>query len=76
MTRFLESGFVDTFREFHPDEVKYSWWSYRMNARGKNIGWRLDYFLVSEGLISNVKESFILNDYFGSDHCPVGITLK
>ncbi|MFZ6053115.1 exodeoxyribonuclease III [Halocola ammonii] len=76
MTRFLESGFVDTFRRFYPDEVKYSWWSYRMNAREKNIGWRLDYFLVSEKLFSKVEEAFILNDFYGSDHCPVGIQLK
>jgi len=76
MTKFLDEGFVDTFRKFHPEEVKYSWWSYRMNAREKNIGWRLDYFLVSEKLLPKVEEAFILNDYFGSDHCPVGIQLK
>lgn len=75
MTRFLEAGFVDSFRKFYPDLEKYSWWSYRMNARAKNIGWRIDYFLVSEKIISKVDEAFILNDYYGSDHCPVGITL-
>jgi len=58
------------------DAVKYSWWSYRAGARGKNIGWRIDYFLVSESFLPQVKEAFILNDVMGSDHCPVGITLK
>ncbi|GGH65113.1 MAG: exodeoxyribonuclease III [Bacteroidetes bacterium] len=76
MTRFLESGMIDTFRSLHPDEVKYSWWSYRGGAREKNIGWRLDYFLVSESLESKVKEAFILNEVEGSDHCPVGVVLS
>lgn len=76
MTRFLESGMIDTFRTLHPDEVKYSWWSYRGGAREKNIGWRLDYFLVSESLESKVKEAFILNEVEGSDHCPVGVVLS
>lgn len=76
MDRYLASGLVDTFRHLHPDEVKYSWWSYRMNARQRNIGWRIDYVLVSESLIPRVKEAFILNGIEGSDHCPVGIVLK
>jgi exodeoxyribonuclease III len=71
----LENGFVDTFRHFHPDEVKYTWWSFRAGARGNNIGWRIDYFLVSKSLISTVKEAFIFNEYEGSDHCPLGIIL-
>ena len=71
----LENGFVDTFRHFHPDEVKYTWWSFRAGARGNNIGWRIDYFLVSKSLISTVKEAFIFNEYVGSDHCPLGIIL-
>ena len=75
LTRFLDNGFVDTFREQHPDEVAYSWWSYRFQARSRNIGWRLDYFLVSQSMMGNVKKSFILSDYEGSDHCPVGIEL-
>jgi len=76
MTNFIEAGFVDSFRHFYPSEVKYSWWSFRAGAREKNIGWRLDYMLVSKEFMSKVKDSFILNDYFGSDHCPVGIELK
>lgn len=75
MDNFVGAGFKDSFREFYPDEVKYSWWSYRGGAREKNIGWRLDYFLVSESLMSSVKDSFILNEITGSDHCPVGIDL-
>ncbi len=76
LTALLDEGFVDTFRYLHPDKVKYSWWSYRMNARARNIGWRLDYFIVSKSLLNRVKESFILNEVLGSDHCPVGITLS
>jgi exodeoxyribonuclease-3 len=76
MDKFSESGFIDTFRHFYPDEVKYSWWSYRMGARKKNVGWRLDYHFVSENMIKNVKEAFIQNDVMGSDHCPVGVELK
>lgn len=76
MTRFIEAGLVDTFRAAHPEEVKYSWWSYRGGAREKNIGWRLDYFLVSESIQNKVKEAFILNEVEGSDHCPVGVVLS
>ncbi|MCC6599388.1 MAG: exodeoxyribonuclease III [Crocinitomicaceae bacterium] len=71
----MSSGFVDTFRHFYPQAVKYSWWSQRFGARAKNIGWRIDYVLVSPALVSRVKESFILNEIGGSDHCPVGIVL-
>lgn len=74
-TRLLESGFVDTFRHFYPQEVKYSYWNYVFNARATNAGWRIDYFLVSNALIGKVKDSMIYNQYFGSDHCPVAITL-
>jgi exodeoxyribonuclease-3 len=59
----------------NPEQVKYSWWSYRAGAREKNVGWRIDYFLVSQSFLPNVKESYILNDVYGSDHCPVGIQL-
>ncbi len=76
MTKFLESGMVDTFRALHPNEVRYSWWSYRGGARAKNIGWRLDYFLVSERLKDKVAEAFILNEVEGSDHCPVGVVFS
>lgn len=75
MDRYVNAGLIDSFRALHPDEVKYSWWSYRANARENNVGWRLDYFLVSEGLMPKVKDAFILNDVHGSDHCPVGIEL-
>jgi exodeoxyribonuclease-3 len=76
MTALLGSGLKDTFRELYPDTVKYSWWSVRLGARAKNIGWRIDYFLVSPDLLPKVKEAFILNDVMGSDHCPVGIEVK
>lgn len=75
MTNFLDAGFVDTFRHHKPDEVAYSWWSYRAGAREKNIGWRIDYFLVSESLSSAVKSAEIHPNYKESDHCPVSITL-
>ncbi len=76
MDRFTQGGLVDTFRHFHPNEEnKYSWWSYRAGARGKNIGWRIDYFLASESFIPQIKDAFILHDVMGSDHCPVGVTL-
>lgn len=76
MSAHLETGLIDTFRAQHPDEVKYSWWSYRGGAREKNIGWRLDYILVSESLEPQIKEAFILNEYDGSDHCPVGVLIE
>lgn len=76
MDAFSSNGLVDTFRAKNGDEIKYSWWSYRAGARGKNIGWRIDYFLVSESLLPQVKDAFILNEVMGSDHCPVGITLQ
>lgn len=75
LTRLLEAGFVDTFRHLHPDRVAYSWWSNRFNSRAKNIGWRIDYFLVSQRLIDRLTEADILDDVFGSDHCPVTITI-
>lgn len=75
MTAFLDAGLMDSFREEHPDEVKYSWWSFRGGAREKNVGWRLDYALVSSGLHGQVESATILNDIYGSDHCPVGVHL-
>jgi exodeoxyribonuclease-3 len=77
MDRYTQGGLVDSFRHFYPDKTDiYSWWSYRAGARAKNVGWRIDYFLVSKSYIPNIKEAFILNDILGSDHCPVGIKLK
>jgi exodeoxyribonuclease-3 len=78
LDRIVQRGYVDTFRHFHPDTVKYSWWTYRFKARERNIGWRIDYFFVTEDIIRNrwIKETFIDNDIFGSDHCPVGLILE
>ena len=73
MDNYHKSGFVDSFRHFYPDVEKYSWWSYRMNAREKNVGWRIDYFLISAPLMPKIGHAFILNEVYGSDHCPVGI---
>jgi exodeoxyribonuclease-3 len=77
MERFTGGGLADTFRRFHPDETgRYSWWSYIGGARSKNIGWRIDYFLVSESFLPKINDAFILEAITGSDHCPVGIVLK
>ena len=77
MTALLESGFVDTFRYFYPDrEGIYSWWSYRFQARSKNAGWRIDYFLVSDCLKDRLADAQIYTDVMGSDHCPVGLILQ
>lgn len=76
MTRLLQAGFVDTFRNQHPDAKDiYSWWSYRFKARERNAGWRIDYFLVSQALSGQVQDSAIHTDIYGSDHCPVSITI-
>lgn len=75
-TKLLESGFVDVFRRFYPEEVKYTYWNYMFNARSRNVGWRIDYFLVSEELVPRVKDATIHNEFFGSDHCPVGLVLE
>ena len=69
------AGFVDTFRHLHPEEVKYSWWSYMFKAREKNAGWRIDYFVVSERIADKVQTAEIHNEIFGSDHCPVSIVI-
>lgn len=76
MTSLLSCGFVDAFRHFRPDEVGYSWWSQRFGAREKNIGWRIDYFLVSGTLLPKVEDSYIMSAEMGSDHCPVALVLK
>lgn len=76
MSELLAAGFTDTWRFQHPEEVKYSWWSYRMNARARNAGWRIDYFLVSDSLRGRVLSTDILNDVTGSDHCPVTLVLR
>ena len=78
LDRICEMGYIDTFRHLHPETEKYSWWSYRFNARKTNAGWRIDYFFVTQDVIDKgwLKEAVIENDIFGSDHCPVGITLQ
>ena len=77
MSAVLDSGFVDTFRHFHPDEEGiYSWWSYRFHAREKNAGWRIDYFIVSERLTDRLEDAKILTDVYGSDHCPVELDIR
>lgn len=68
---FLQAGFVDVFRHLYPEKIMYTWWSYMFNARVKNVGWRIDYFLVSQVLLNSVKDCTILTDIMGSDHCPI-----
>jgi exodeoxyribonuclease-3 len=75
-TKLLESGFVDTFRRFYPEEVKYTYWNNMFNARARNVGWRIDYFLVSDNIIDKVKDAMIYNEILGSDHCPVGLKIE
>ncbi len=76
MTRLLDAGFVDTYRYLHPEEKgAYSWWSYRMNARARNVGWRIDYFLISRRIAEKLVSANIHSDILGSDHCPVSIEI-
>jgi len=76
MGELLAAGFCDSWRSQHPDEAKYSWWSYRMAARERNVGWRIDYFLVSDNLKENIVSTDIHNEIFGSDHCPVELVIS
>lgn len=78
LDRITREGYIDTFRHFYPQEIKYSWWTYRFKARERNAGWRIDYFFATRNLIENqeITEAFIDNDIFGSDHCPVGLQLN
>jgi exodeoxyribonuclease-3 len=78
LDRIIENSYVDTYRYYYPDDVKYSWWTYRFKARERNIGWRIDYLFVTKDIIDNgwVKEVFIDNDIFGSDHCPIGLVME
>ena len=75
-TQLLDSGFCDSYRCLYPDKVEYSWWSYMRQAREKNVGWRIDYFVLSDRLRDNLTDSYILTDIMGSDHCPVGIDIN
>ena len=74
-SKLLALGFSDTFRELYPNKVKYSWWSYRMRARERGVGWRIDYFVVSKRFMNKVKDSLIYDDVEGSDHCPIGLII-
>ncbi|MCI8588580.1 MAG: exodeoxyribonuclease III [Bacilli bacterium] len=76
-TELLEKGFIDTFRYYHPEEKDhYTWWSYMKDVRKRNIGWRIDYFLVSKRFIGNIKDTMIYSEIYGSDHCPIGIEVE
>lgn len=75
-TKLLQSGFVDIFRNRYPDKVLYTWWDQRFKARDRNIGWRIDYFVLDEKTAGFVKDTEILNDFYGSDHCPIVLTLE
>ena len=75
-TQLLGRGFIDTFRTLYPEQVTYSWWSYRFKAREKNAGWRIDYFVTSERLLPQIADASIHTEIFGSDHCPVELLLK
>ena len=75
-SKLLETGFTDTYRNLYPDVAKYSYWSFVTSGREKNVGWRIDHFLVNQKLLSNVKDALIYNEYHGSDHCPVGVKIE
>ena len=76
MSSLLSSGFTDSFRFVYPNDKRYSWWSYRAGARAKDIGWRIDYFLVSDRIKNKIKDAYIYKDVMGSDHCPIGIEIE
>ena len=78
LDRIEAAGYIDTFRHLYPDTVAYSWWTYRFKARQRNIGWRIDYFFVTKDIVDRnwVKEAFIDNDIYGSDHCPIGLVIE
>ena len=76
MDRYVDSGWIDTFRHFNTDPERYTWWTYRFGARQRNVGWRIDYFFVNQSFISNIEDAEIHENIMGSDHCPVSITIK
>jgi len=76
MTNLINKGFIDSFRYLHPKEVAYTYWSYRFKARERNVGWRIDYFLISKSLLNNLKTADILSQYYGSDHCPIHLKIS
>ena len=73
---FLDADFVDIYRDKNPEKIKYSWWNYRFKSRDRNVGWRIDYFMISSDLIENVSKTEIHNEYYGSDHCPISLELS
>ena len=73
---YVKNGWVDTFRLFHPEGERYSWWTYRFGARERNVGWRIDYFFVNEGFVDNIEDADIHDEVMGSDHCPVSLELS
>jgi exodeoxyribonuclease III len=75
VSKFIDCGFVDTFRHFTPDPHHYTWWDYKTGARMRNVGWRIDYFFVTKNLLPHLQKAFIMKDIFGSDHCPIGIEI-
>lgn len=76
MTELLNANFIDSFRYVYPERISYTWWSYMGQARAKDVGWRIDYFIVSEDAKSNIEDAYIYKDIMGSDHCPVGLEIK
>lgn len=74
--KVISHGYVDTFRKLHPEKIQYSWWDMKTFARDRNVGWRLDYFFVSESLTEKIKRAEILDNIMGSDHCPVLLEIK
>jgi exodeoxyribonuclease-3 len=76
MDLILKQGFVDSFRKVHPEKIQYTFWSVRFGARAKNVGWRIDYFLVDDKIKDNIKEAAIHDQLMGSDHCPISLELK
>ena len=76
LDRFIDHGYIDTFRYFNKEPNQYSWWAMRTHARERNIGWRIDYFFINEEFLQNLKKAFIMQDVMGSDHCPIGIEIK
>jgi exodeoxyribonuclease-3 len=76
LDKIIAHGYIDTFRHFHEEAGQYTWWDMKTGARARNIGWRIDYFFITENLINNVEKPFIMPDVTGSDHCPIGLLLK
>jgi len=76
MTKFINSGFIDTYRQINKNKIQYSWWGYRFNSRARNVGWRIDYFCASQKMKKQIKDAFIWDKIMGSDHCPVGVEIR